>query len=98
MSYFKFGDGPLYMFYTPYHLPHLQLPHSVARAVLFQDPTLTPLGAPVCEAVAFAKRDLKAGEIARRHGRLHLLRADGQLRELHDAAITCRCRCRSTAG
>jgi predicted homoserine dehydrogenase-like protein len=62
MAYFKFGDGPLYMFYTPYHLPHLQLPHSVARAVLFNDPTLTPLGAPVCEAVAYAKRDLKAGE------------------------------------
>jgi predicted homoserine dehydrogenase-like protein len=62
MAYFKFGDGPLYMFYTPYHLPHLQLPHSVARAVLFQDPTLTPRGAPVCEAVAYAKRDLKAGE------------------------------------
>ncbi len=62
MAYFKFGDGPLYMFYTPYHLPHLQLPHSVARAVLFQDPTLTPRGAPVCEAVTYAKRDLKAGE------------------------------------
>ncbi len=62
MAYFKFGDGPLYMFYTPYHLPHLQLPHSVARAVLFNDPTLTPRGAPVCEAVAYAKRDLKAGE------------------------------------
>lgn len=63
MAYFKFGDGPLYMFYTPYHLPHLQLPHSVARAVLFQDPTLTPRGAPVCDAIAYAKRDLKAGEI-----------------------------------
>ena len=63
MAYFKFGDGPLYMFYTPYHLPHLQLPHSVARAVLFQDPTLTPRGAPVCEAVAYAKRDLRSGEL-----------------------------------
>jgi len=63
MQYFKFGEGPLYMFYTPYHLPHLQLPHSVARAVLFGDPTLTPRGAPVCEAVAVAKRDLKAGEV-----------------------------------
>jgi predicted homoserine dehydrogenase-like protein len=62
MSYFKFGDGPLYMFYTPYHLPHMQLPHSVARAVLFHDPTLTPRGAPVCDTVAVAKRDLKAGE------------------------------------
>jgi predicted homoserine dehydrogenase-like protein len=62
MSYFKMGDGPLYMFYTPYHLPHMQLPHSVARAVLFNDPTLTPMGAPVCDTVAVAKRDLKAGE------------------------------------
>ena len=62
MRYFKMGDGPLYMFYTPYHLPHLQLPASVARAVLFKDPTLTPRGAPVCDAVAYAKRDLKAGE------------------------------------
>jgi predicted homoserine dehydrogenase-like protein len=63
MSYFKLGDGPLYMFYTPFHLPHLELPLSVARAVLFDDPTITPMGAPVCDAVTFAKRDLKAGEI-----------------------------------
>jgi predicted homoserine dehydrogenase-like protein len=62
MSYFKFGEGPLYMFYTPYHLPHMQLPHSVARAVLFKDPTLAPIGAPVCDTMAVAKRDLKAGE------------------------------------
>lgn len=63
MSYFKFGDGPLYLFYTPYHLAHMQLPHSVARAVLFNDPTLTPLGAPVCDTMAVAKRDLRAGEV-----------------------------------
>lgn len=62
MSYFKFGDGPLYLFYTPYHLPHMQLPHTVARAVLFKDATLAPLGAPVCDTVSVAKRDLKAGE------------------------------------
>jgi predicted homoserine dehydrogenase-like protein len=63
MSYFKMGDGPLYLFYTPYHLPHLQLPHTVARAVLFGDATLTPMGAPVCDTVAIAKRDLRAGEV-----------------------------------
>jgi predicted homoserine dehydrogenase-like protein len=62
MSYFKMGDGPLYMFYTPYHLPHLQLPHTVARAVLFGDATLAPRGAPVCDTLSVAKRDLKAGE------------------------------------
>ena len=63
MQYFKFGPGPLYVFYTPYHLPHLQLPHSVARAVLFDDPTLTPRGAPECEALTVAKRDLRTGEV-----------------------------------
>jgi len=62
MSYFKMGPGPLYVFYTPYHLPQLQLPHSVARAVLFRDPTVAPLGAAVCEVVTVAKRDLKAGD------------------------------------
>ena len=63
MQYFKMGEGPFYMFYTPFHLPHLQLPLTVARAVLFRDPTLAPMGRPVCDTGAFAKRDLKAGEI-----------------------------------
>jgi predicted homoserine dehydrogenase-like protein len=63
MSYFKMGDGPLYLFYTPYHLPHLQLPLTVARAVLFRDATLAPLGEPVCDTLTVAKRDLKAGEV-----------------------------------
>jgi predicted homoserine dehydrogenase-like protein len=63
MNYFKMGEGPLYVFYTPFHLPHLQLPFSVARAVLFHDPTVTPLGAPSCDILSVAKRDLKAGEI-----------------------------------
>lgn len=62
MTYFKMGEGPLYVFYTPYHLPHMQLPLTVARAVLFNDPTVTPIGAPSCEVVTLAKRDLKAGE------------------------------------
>lgn len=63
MNYFKMGEGPLYLFYTPYHLPHMQLPLTVARAVLFNDPTVTPLGAPSCEVVTLAKRALKAGEV-----------------------------------
>ncbi|WP_298824550.1 NAD(P)-dependent oxidoreductase [uncultured Piscinibacter sp.] len=62
MAYLKMGNGPLYMFYTPYHLPPWQIPHSVARAVLFNDPTITPRGAPVCDTISYAKRDLKAGE------------------------------------
>ncbi len=63
MSFFKMGDGPLYLFYTPFHLPHLQVALTAARAVLFRDPTVTPQGAPVCDVITVAKRDLKAGEV-----------------------------------
>jgi len=62
MNYFKMGEGPLYVFYTPYHLPHLEAPITVARAVLFRDAAVAPLGGPVCDVVTQAKRDLKAGE------------------------------------
>lgn len=62
MEYFKMGPGPLYVFYRPFHLTHLEAPLSVARAALFRDPTITPLGAPVSEVVAIAKRDLQVGE------------------------------------
>ena len=56
------GEGPLYAFYTPYHLCHLEAPLTVARAVLFQDAALTPLAGPVCDVLTIAKRDLTAGE------------------------------------
>ena len=62
LKYLKMGEGPLYAFYTPFHLPQLEIPLTAARAVLFKDATVAPLGGPVCDAVAFAKRDLKAGE------------------------------------
>lgn len=62
MAYLKMGEGPLYMFYQPFHLPPWQIIHSVARAALFKDPTITPRGAPVCDTISYAKRDLKAGE------------------------------------
>jgi len=62
LAYYKMGDGPFYVFYTPFHLPHLQIASTIGRAALFQDPTVTPLAGPRCEVVAMAKRDLKAGE------------------------------------
>jgi len=62
MAYFKMGEGPLYMFYRPFHLAHLEAPLSVARAVLFGDASIAPAGPPVCEVAAVAKRDLEAGE------------------------------------
>jgi predicted homoserine dehydrogenase-like protein len=63
LAYFKLGDGPFYAFYVPYHLPHIQIASTIAHAALYHDGTVTPLGAPVCEVAAVAKRDLKAGEI-----------------------------------
>ncbi len=63
LHYYKMGDGPFYVFYTPYHLCHLETPLTVARAVLFGDAAVTPLGAPVASVVTAAKRDLQAGEM-----------------------------------
>ncbi len=63
MNHFKMGAGPLYVFYVPYHFPHLEAPLTAARAVLFHDAAVTPLAGPVCDVIAIAKRDLKAGEV-----------------------------------
>ena len=62
LNLYKLGEGPLYCFYTPYHLCHFEVPTTVARAVLFSDAALTPLGAPLVEVLATAKIDLKAGQ------------------------------------
>lgn len=59
----KMGDGPLYTFYAPYHLGHMEAPFSIGRAVLFDDAAVTPSHGPVIDVVATAKRDLGAGEI-----------------------------------
>jgi predicted homoserine dehydrogenase-like protein len=63
LNLYKLGEGPLYSFYTPYHLCHFEVPLSVARVVLLRDPVLQPLGAPIVEVIATAKRDLEAGEV-----------------------------------
>ena len=62
LAYYKLGDGPFYVFYTPFHLPHIQIVSTIGRAVIHHDPTVAPIAGPVCEVVTIAKRDLKAGE------------------------------------
>lgn len=62
MSYFKMGNGPFYVFYTPFHLPQVQVIPTIARAVLFYDATTSPIGKPICDVLTVAKRDLKKGE------------------------------------
>lgn len=62
MGYVKMGDGPFYVFYTPFHLPHIQIVSTIGRAVVHGDPTVAPIAGPVCEVITLAKRDMKAGE------------------------------------
>ena len=62
LAYYKLGDGPFYVFYTPFHLPHLQIASTIGRAIIHRDPTVAPIAGPVCEVVTVAKRNLKAGE------------------------------------
>jgi predicted homoserine dehydrogenase-like protein len=62
LNLYKLGEGPLYCFYTPYHLCHFEVPNTVARAVLFGDATIAPAGSPRVDVVTAAKVDLAAGE------------------------------------
>jgi predicted homoserine dehydrogenase-like protein len=62
LGYYKMGDGPFYAFYTPFHLPHIQIASSIGRAALCHDATVTPIGAAVCEVATISKKDLTAGE------------------------------------
>jgi predicted homoserine dehydrogenase-like protein len=62
LNLYKLGEGPLYSFYVPYHLCHFEAPLSVARAVLFRDAVLAPLGTPRVEVITAAKIDLKSGQ------------------------------------
>jgi predicted homoserine dehydrogenase-like protein len=68
LNLYKMGEGPLYSFFIPYHLVHFEVPSSIGRVVLFRDNLAKPLGGPVVEVCAVAKRDLKAGEILDDYG------------------------------
>lgn len=62
MDIYKMGKGPLYTFYTPYHLSPLEAPFSIARLVLYNDVTLAPKNGLVADVITLAKFDLKKGD------------------------------------
>ena len=62
LHYLKLGKGPIYSFYTPFHLCLFEIPNSIARVFHFTDPVMAPIGAPVVEVATTAKTDLKAGQ------------------------------------
>jgi predicted homoserine dehydrogenase-like protein len=61
LNLYKLGEGPLYSFYTPYHLCHFEVPSSIARAALLGDTVLAPAGPMRVEVVTTAKVDLAPG-------------------------------------
>lgn len=63
LSYGKLGNGPLYNFYTPYHLCHFEVPISIARVALLGDPPIRPDFGPCVDVVAIAKKDLQPGDL-----------------------------------
>jgi predicted homoserine dehydrogenase-like protein len=68
LNLYKLGDGPLYPFWIPYHLPTFEAPNAIARVVLLGDGLAPPLGGPVVEVCAVAKRDLRSGEVLDDYG------------------------------
>ena len=68
LNLYKMGDGPLYPFWIPYHLVHFEVPNAIARVVLFGDSAAPPLGGPVVEVCAVAKRDLSVGDVLDEYG------------------------------
>ncbi len=63
LNLYKLGQGPLYSFYTPYHLCHFEVPDTAAKAVLLGDATIKPLRqAPRVEVITIAKKDMVAGQ------------------------------------
>jgi predicted homoserine dehydrogenase-like protein len=68
LELYKMGPGPLYAFWVPYHLVHFEVPNAIARVRLFRDQLAPPLGGPVVEVCAVAKRDLVRGETLDEYG------------------------------
>ena len=60
-SYLKIGAGPYYAFYQRFHNWFMDMPLSIARAAVLNEPTLVPLREPSCSVVAIAKCDLEPG-------------------------------------
>jgi predicted homoserine dehydrogenase-like protein len=59
----KKGERDHHILYRPYHLASLETPITIAKAVLNHESSIEPLGAPVSDTAAVAKKDIKAGEL-----------------------------------
>jgi predicted homoserine dehydrogenase-like protein len=63
LDYYKMGPGPFYVFYRPYHLCHVESLASIVRPALDGTSLLQPDHGFRTDVFAYAKRDLRAGEM-----------------------------------
>ena len=63
MEYYKMGPGPFYLFYRPYHLCHVEAMECIVDAVVDGSSLLEPVYGFRTNVFAYAKRDLRAGEM-----------------------------------
>jgi predicted homoserine dehydrogenase-like protein len=63
LKYGKLGEGPLYSFYTPYHLLFFDIASSICRLVDFNDPVIVAKAGLVVDVIAVAKVDMSAGDL-----------------------------------
>lgn len=63
MDYYKMGKGPFYLFYRHCHLCHVEAMPSILEAALADAPLLQPWQGLKTNVYAYAKKDLKAGEL-----------------------------------
>ncbi|WP_181699000.1 NAD(P)H-dependent oxidoreductase [Chthonobacter albigriseus] len=59
----KLGKGPLYSFYTAWHMTTLEFGISILRTALCRDVIIAPKDGPCVDVVATAKVDLKPGDV-----------------------------------
>ncbi len=63
LKYGKLGEGPLYSFYTPYHLLFFEIASSICRLVDFDDTIITADCGLMVDVIAIAKVDMKKGDV-----------------------------------
>ena len=71
LNLYKLGEGPFYVFYTPYHLCHFEVPITIGRTVLFGDVTVAPQRGLRVEVITAAKTDLKPDDVFDGFGGYH---------------------------
>ena len=89
LNLYKMGEGPLYSFFTPYHLVHFEVPNAIARVVLFRDSARPAAGWTGGRGLRRRQARPEGGRGARRVRHVHDLWRGGECRGDEQPADTC---------